>query len=224
MNRLSWMDYISPSAWIMKGFDLVLGFDPIQEVQNKIFGDWETLARMPEVLDNASTAVHDVAINIQSGATVLQGCWQGNAGEAAYRYFTDLATSVDGLRLPLGEMGAAYRTMADAVWSVGDALGGLLKGMCDAALIAGLAVIGGTATAASGVGLGIGYGIAAIESTIILKHWAEATKLLAYANAAIMGFRAVLNRELSNLDSVKLPVIGGGAGYDHPLAGAGAHA
>jgi hypothetical protein len=104
-NKLGWMDYISPTAWVMKGFDVVLGFDPIQEVQNRIFGDWEIMARMPAVLANASAALHDVSLNIQSGATSLQSYWQGNAGDTAYRYFTDLATSVDGLRAPLVEIG-----------------------------------------------------------------------------------------------------------------------
>lgn len=222
-NKLGFMDYISPTAWIMKGFDVVLGFDPIQEVQNKIFGDWEIYARMPFVLDNAAAALHDTSINVQSGATTLQAHWQGNAGDTAHRYFTDLAASIDGLRAPLIEMGGAYRTMANAVWEAGDAIGGLLKGMCDAALIAGIAAIGGTATAATGVGAAAGYGIAAIEATIILKHWADVTKYLSYANAAVMGFRGVLDRGLSDLDSVTLPVIGGGAGYDHPLTGAGAH-
>ncbi|MBG0568167.1 WXG100 family type VII secretion target [Actinoplanes aureus] len=223
VNRLGFMDYISPTAWIMKGLDTVLGFDPIQEVQNKIVGDWETFARMPSVLAGASAALHDIALNIQSGASSLQQFWQGNAGEAAYRYFTDLATAIDSLRAPLVKIGDEYKVMADAVWSAGDAIGGLLKGMCDTAIITGIAAVGGTVTAATGVGAVVGYGVAAVSAARILEQWAQITKYLAVANTAIMTFRSGLNLNLNDLDSVNLPVIGAGAGYDHPLTGAGAH-
>ncbi|MDI6102592.1 hypothetical protein QLQ12_28620 [Actinoplanes sp. NEAU-A12] len=224
VNKLGWMDYISPTAWTMKGFDIILGIDPVEEVQKKIFGDWEVFAQMQPVLTNAAAAVHDLAFNVQSGATSLQQVWQGNAGDAAYRYFTDFATSIDQLRAPLAEMGAAYRTMADAVWAAGDAIGGLIKGMCDAALIAGIAAAAGTATAASGIGGAVGYGVTAAEAANILAMWAQVTKYLAYADSAVKGFRAVLDRTLSDLDTVKLPTFGGKAGYDHPLTGMGAHA
>ncbi|MEV0898466.1 hypothetical protein [Actinoplanes sp. NPDC049802] len=224
VNKLAWMDYISPTAWMMKGFDIILGFDPVQEVQNKIFGDWEVFAQMQPVLTNASAAVHDLAYNIQAGATELHGGrWNGNAGEAAYRYFTDLATSVDRMRAPLAKMGEEYRIMADAVWEAGDAIGGLIKGICDAALIAGVAAAAGTATAWTGGGAVVGYGVAAAEAAGMLAMWAQVTKYLAYADSAVKGFRALLDSTLSDLDEVGLSALGGGAGYDHPLAGAGAH-
>ncbi|GGN20680.1 uncharacterized protein YukE [Actinoplanes campanulatus] len=224
VNKLGWMDYISPTAWMMKGFDIILGFDPVQEVQNKLVGDWEMLAQMQQVLTNASTAVHDLAYNIQAGATALHGgYWEGNAGEQAHRYFTDFATSVDQLRAPLAKMGEEYRTMANAVWEAGDAIGGLIKGICDAAIIAGVAAAAGTATSLTGGGAVVGYGVAAAEAANMLAMWAQVTKYLAYADSAVKGFRSLLDSSLSDLDEVELSAIGGGAGYDHPLAGAGAH-
>jgi uncharacterized protein YukE len=223
VNKMGWTDYVSPTAWMMKGFDIILGFDPVERVQNKIFGNWELYAQMQPVLTSAATAVHDLAFNIQAGATALQSDWHGYAGHSAYRYFTDVATSVDQLRTPLVQIGDAYRGMADAVWEAGDAIGGLLKGMCDAALIAGLAAAGGTATAISGIGGAVGYGLAAAEAANILAMWAIVSKYLAYADSAVKACRAIVDRALSDLDEVKLPAIGGGAGYDHPLAGTGAH-
>ncbi|MBB2946746.1 uncharacterized protein YukE [Actinoplanes lutulentus] len=223
VNRLAFLDYISPTSWIMKGLDTVLGFDPIQEVQNKIVGDWETFARMPSVLNSAATALHDVAINTQSGSSSLQEYWQGNAGDAAYRYFSDLSSAIDRLRAPLLKIGEEYKVMANAVWSAGDAIGGILKAMCDTAIIMGIAAVGGTVTAATGAGAAIGYGVAAVSTAAVLHQWGQITKYLALANTAIMTFRSALNLNLSDLDSVKLPIIGGGAGYDHPLTGAGSH-
>src|SRR3712207_9575406 len=85
-DLLGWMDYLSPTSWAMKGFDIVLGFDPIGWLQEKFAGDWEALASMHPVLDNTATALHDLALNVQSGATTLHPLWQGNAGDTAYRY------------------------------------------------------------------------------------------------------------------------------------------
>lgn len=221
-NALGWMDYLSPTSWAMKGLDTVFGFDPISWLQERVFGDWETLATMEAVLANASSALHDLALNVQSGATALASTWQGNAGDAAYRYFTDLASAITALESPLKEMGQAYRVVADAVWSSCEALGGVIKALLDAAIIAGIAAAGGTLTAATGVGAVVGYGVAAVEVANMLRLWGQATKLYQNASAAVLAFRSVLGHNLDNLGAVRLPALPGGAGYDHPLVGAGA--
>ncbi len=205
-------------------FDEVLGFDPVAEMQNWFTGDWEPLAQMQEVLTNASNALHDNATNVQSGATNLNDFWQGYAGAAAYVYFSDTAAAIDGLRGPLQQIGEAYKTMADAVWSVGEAISGTLKGMIDSAIIAGVAAAAGTATAETGIGASVGYGLAGLEAVNILTLWGNATVLWTKANTTVLAFRTAVNKYASDLDGVQLPVIGGGAGYDHPVVGAGAHA
>ncbi|OJF12583.1 WXG100 family type VII secretion target [Couchioplanes caeruleus] len=222
-NPLGWMDYLSLSSWAAKGCDIIFGFDPIGEMQEKLFGDWEALASMQAVLTNSGSALHDLAANIQSGATTLQSTWRGNAGDTAYRYFTDLATAVDALKDPLNKIGEAYRVMAESVWAAGEAVGGALKGLIDSAVVAGIAAAAGTITAETGVGAVVGYGIAGVEVANMLRLWGEATKFAQNATAAVLLFRSVLTGTLSDLEMVKLPVIGGGAGYDHPLAGAGQH-
>lgn len=217
-NSLGWMDYLSPTSWAMKGFDIVLGFDPIGWLQERFAGDWEALASMEPVLGNAACALHDLALNVQSGATTLHPLWQGNAGDAAYRYFTDLATAVTALEAPLKEMGREYRVMADAVWSANEALGGIIKSLIDAAIIAGVSAAAGTATAATGAGAVIGYGVAAFEVANMLRLWGEATRLYQAASAAVLAFRSALDRNLSDLATIVLPALPGGTGYDHPLA------
>jgi uncharacterized protein YukE len=211
------MDYVSPTSWAMKGFDVVLGFNPIGRVQEWTFGDWAALATMAPVLTNVGTALHDLAFNIQSGTTTLHPLWQGNAGDAAYSYFTELASAIVALEVPISEIGKAYLDMADAVWAVGEAMGGVIKGMTDAAIIAGIAAAAGTATAASGVGAIVGYGVAGLEVVNILRLWAEATKLYQHAGAVVLTFRSILNKNLSDLDAVRLPALPDGGGYDHPL-------
>lgn len=217
-NALGFMDYVSPSSWAMKGFDIVLGVDPLAWAQEKLFGDWEALATMESVLNNASTGLRDLALNIQSGATTLHPSWQGNAGDNAYRYFTDLATAITALEQPIRNIGHEYRVMADAVWSIGEALGGVLKGLADAAIIAGIAAAAGTATSASGIGAVVGYGVAAVEVANMLRLWGDATKLYQSASAAILAFRSAIGHNLGELDAVTLPALPGGTAYDHPVA------
>jgi uncharacterized protein YukE len=217
-NALGFMDYLSPTSWAMKGFDIVLGFDPIGWVQQRFAGDWEAVATMSPVLTNTGAALHDLAVNVQSGATTLHPLWRGNAGDAAHDYFTDLAGGIAALQDPLHRMAEEYHAMADAVWSAGEAIGGLLKGMTDAAIIAGIAAAGGTATSWTGVGAAAGYGVAAIEVATILRMWGKTTELYQLASAAVLAFRSKIGSTLSDLDTIRLPAVPGGAGYQHPLA------
>ncbi|MCA2213923.1 hypothetical protein [Jidongwangia harbinensis] len=119
---------------------------------------------------------------------------------------------------PLRQMAEEYHAMADAVWSAGEAIGGLLKGMTDAAIIAGIAAAGGTATSWTGVGAVAGYGVAAIEVATILRMWGQTTELYQFASAAVLAFRSKIGSALGDLDTITLPAPPGGAGYQHPLA------
>ncbi|NES13258.1 MULTISPECIES: hypothetical protein [Micromonospora] len=219
-NALGWMDYISPASWLNEVFDHVFGFDPIGEIQNKVSGDWEALAQMAPVVDNIGAALHDLAYNLQSGTITLHPLWQGIAGEGAFRYFTTTANAVADLHAPLGSVSKAYLDMADAVWSAGEALGGVVKSLIDAAIIAGVAAAAGTITSETGIGAVVGYGLAAAEVANMFRLWGEATKLCQQIAAAVLVFRAILTRELSDLDAVALPALPDGGRYDHPLAGA----
>ncbi|MCM0675144.1 hypothetical protein NCC78_10640 [Micromonospora phytophila] len=218
-NSLAFMDYVSPSSWANTAFDIVFGFDPIGEIQKRATGDWKALAAMAPVIGNTGGALHDMAYNLQSGATTLRGQWQGTAGESAFRYFTTSANAVSDLRGPLDAIGQGYKEMADAVWATGEALGGTIKALLDSAIIAGISIAAGTATSYTGAGALVGYGLAAAEVANMLRLWGAATNLCQKLSAVVNTFRAMLVRELSNLDAVALPSMPTGSRYDHPLAG-----
>ncbi|MEV1321266.1 hypothetical protein AB0J14_34910 [Micromonospora arborensis] len=219
-NSLAWMDYISPASWLNEVFNHVFGFDPIGRLQSQVSGDWEALAKMAPVIDNIGGALKDLAYNLQSGTTTLRPLWHGVAGDGAFRYFTTTANATADLDMPLSTISKAYREMSDAVWSAGEALGGVVKSLIDAAIIIGVSAAAGTVTSASGVGALVGYGVAAIEVGNMFRLWAEATKLCQQIAAAVLAFRAVLSRELSGLDGVALPALSDGGRYDHPLVDA----
>lgn len=219
-NSLAFMDYLSPSSWANTAFDIVFGFDPIGEIQKRASGDWEALAVMAPVIGNVGDALHELAYNVQSGATTLRPQWQGVAGESAFRYFTTTANAVGDLRHHLAAISQAYTEMADGVWAIGEALGGTIKALLDAAIIAGISVAAGTVTSETGVGAILGYGVAAAEIGNMLRLWGQATNLCQKLSAVVNTFRSQLSRELSDLDAVALPALPNGGRYDHPLAGA----
>ncbi|MFG2167880.1 WXG100 family type VII secretion target [Micromonospora chersina] len=176
-NPLGWMDYISPANWLNEVFNHVFGFDPIGRIQSQVSGDWEALATTAPVVDNIGGALHDLAYNIQSGTTTLRPLWHGVAGDGAFRYFTTTANATADLHTPMSAISKAYREMADAVWSAGEALGGVVKSLIDAAIIAGIAAAAGTVTSETGVGALVGYGVAAAEVANMFRLWGGATKL-----------------------------------------------
>ncbi|WP_203702525.1 hypothetical protein [Asanoa iriomotensis] len=213
-NPLGFMDMISPSHWANEAFSVVFGFDPIGRAQQWLFGDWEAFAAMSPVTTNVGDALAAMAYNVQTGAAVLQDVWAGNAGEGAYRFFTDANDAVFTLRDPLGSLSESYSVMAGAVWSMGEALGGVIKALLDSAIIAGIAAAAGTATAYTGVGPVVGYALAAGEVANMLRLWGKATALYQGMYAAVLFFQGSVIAELVNLDQLKIPDLGGR--YTHP--------
>ncbi|MEV4536251.1 hypothetical protein AB0J82_20900 [Asanoa sp. NPDC049518] len=213
-NPLGFMDLVSPSHWANEAFSVVFGFDPIGRVQQWAFGDWEAFAAMSPVTTNVGDALSAMAYNVQTGAAVLQDVWTGNAGAAAYRFFTDANNAVFTLREPLGNLSHAYSVMAGAVWSMGEALSGVIKALLDAAIIAGVAAAAGTVSAYTVVGPVVGYAVAAGEIANMLRLWGKATALYQGMYAAVLAFQGQIVGELTDLDQMKIPELGGR--YTHP--------
>jgi hypothetical protein len=117
----------------------VFGFDPIGRAQQWLFGDWEAFAAMSPVTTNVGEALAAMAHNVQTGAAVLRDLWTGNGGEGACRFLTEANDAVFTLRGPLGTLSESYSVMASAVWSMGEALGGVIKALLSSAIIAGIA-------------------------------------------------------------------------------------
>lgn len=222
LNPLAFLDNLSPTSWVVEALQAVFGFDPISWLMQRLAGDWEGLATMRPVLANAADALHDLALNVQSGATTLNSDWQGNAGAAAYRYFTDLATTITTLEAPLKQMCEAYRIMADAVWAGCEALGELVTGIIDHAIIVGIMAAAGTVTASTGVGALVGYGVAVFEIAKMLRLWDKVTKVYEYLLTIVLAFRADIGSGVSDLGNIRLPQMPS-TGYDHPLVSLDGH-
>ncbi|MEV4621586.1 hypothetical protein AB0J74_23110 [Asanoa sp. NPDC049573] len=213
-NPLGFMDLISPAHWANEAFSIVFGFDPIEWLQQRLFGDWEAFAAMAPVTANVGIGLSAVSYNLQSGNALLKSRWDGHAAESAYRFFTDADEAILTMRAPLDAVSRSYTEMAEAVWSMGEALGGVVKSMIDTAIVIGIAAAAGTALSWTGAGAVVGYGVAAGEVAYLLKLWGTATGLYQAIYAAVLAFRGKLTAELNDLDQAKLPELAGR--YDHP--------
>jgi hypothetical protein len=204
-HPLAVLDNISVSNWALKGFDFVFGFNPLEKVSEFFVGDWQAVAKGGKALGHAAEAFDDLGYNVQGGAIAVHTSWHGMAADAAYAHFTTTASAVEDLVDPLKKISQQFDMIAHGVWSTAEAVTGWVKGMIDAAIIAGIAAAAGTITAESGVGAIIGYGVAALEVCELLDMWAQATAAMNNLYAIVQGAIGIIESQLAILRSTQLP-------------------
>jgi uncharacterized protein YukE len=219
-HPLAFLDDISLSNWALKGFDFVFGFNPLEKLAEFLVGDWPAVAKAGVAIGRAADALHDLGYNVQGGAVALRGGWEGVAADAAYTHFTGLAGGIDDLVNPMREISKQFDSIARGVYNLSEAATGWLKGMADAALIAGIAAAAGTVTAETGVGAVVGYGVAAYEVARILDLWAKGTAAMNNLYAAVQATVGVIESQLHRLQSADLPDLSGYPAYRHPALAA----
>jgi hypothetical protein len=216
-HPLAVLDNISVSEWALKGFDFVLGFNPLEKVSDFFIGDWQAVAKGGKAVGHAAEAFDDLGYNVQGGAIAVHAAWQGMAADTAYARFTGTASGVEGLVGPLKKMSEQFDTIAHGVWSTSEAVTGWVKGMIDAAIIAGIAAAAGTVTVESGVGAIVGYGVAALEVCELLDMWAQATAAMTNLYAIVQGALGIIESQLAFLYNVQLPDSSAFDAYQSPF-------
>ncbi|MEU6098277.1 hypothetical protein [Streptomyces sp. NPDC047079] len=209
-------DLVSPTYWITEAYNAVFGFNPLDEVIQWFAGDWESFAKCAEVWENIGKACDDIAKNLGSGNTALDATWNGNAADAAYVYFDELAKKLNQSGQTFGSLADTYKYLAHAAYSTAEGIKGFLGGILDGLIIVGVEMAAGTLLSWTGAGALVGYGLAALEITRILNMWGEATKMFGNAQAIVNtgvgtleGLGAAVYSHLQNFPSV-------GAAYDNP--------
>ncbi|GAA2575156.1 hypothetical protein GCM10010435_58740 [Winogradskya consettensis] len=209
------MDYTSPSNYILVAFDHVFGFNPLERALESLLGDWQAIAQAGVAFGHAADAVQDLGYNVQGGAIALQPGWEGVAADAAYFGFTRLADGAANLADPFRGISQQFTEIAQGVYNTSEAVSGFLKGLCDAAIIAGIAFVAGTATAASGVGAVVGYGVAGVEIANMLRLWAQATEAINSIFAAVQAALGIIEGQLSRVADA-VPDLADYSAYRHP--------
>ncbi|MFC0006578.1 hypothetical protein [Micromonospora siamensis] len=210
VNPIDMFNYVSPSAWINAAIKKLTGVDVFGWMTQWIGGDWEAIWKFGDAMGNLAACMQQIGMNIQQGMLNLDGQWDGHAGDAAFQYFSKLASATSGQQLSLYDIRDSYHKAATGAWQLANQLGNILQALADKAIIAGLAAAAGTITAETGVGAVAGYGVAALMVIDMLNLINKASLLINTAGTAILGFFGTgmdLAYQGGDLSSIKLPAV-----------------
>jgi uncharacterized protein YukE len=214
-NPGSILDWTSPTHIVNEFVRQVVGYDIFGEAAKVFAGDWELVWQAAGAYRNLAEAMQDIGINVSSGNVELDASWNGNASDAAYRYFADLSAAISSQQLALNELAAAYEKAAEGTCRIADTVANIMKDIFDAALVGAVAASAGTATIETGVGFVTGWGIAAYEAYKIAELADKAKKLISIATTVIgtaVGEIQAASASSGVLAKYPLP----GSGYKHP--------
>ncbi|GAA2323564.1 hypothetical protein OKJ48_17930 [Streptomyces kunmingensis] len=213
------LDFGSVSALANEGLKFAFGYDILGNVTNWLMGDWQSYADCADAWDCLGGACSDMAANIRHGNSVLDVTWQGNAADAAWKYFDNSAGKLDATRDAFHDLRDRYLNVARLVFSFAETAKGAIAEICDWGIQVAVSAAASTAVAFSGVGIArsfVGAAFAAERVTAMVKRYRELTeqydRLMAAVNlafAAVGGMCALVG------DMRKFPVVG--KSYDNAL-------
>jgi len=190
LNPIDMFNYVSPSAWVAKLIESLTGVDPIGWVTEWLAGDWEALWKFGDAIGNLANFMQELGIEIQRGMLRLDESWDGNAGDAAYLYFSNLASAVSGQRTPMLNAQDSYHLAATGAWQLANQLGNLIQAIADEAILAGISIAASTALASTGVGIVgsvAGYAGATLLVARILEKINAVSKIINTAGTGLLG-------------------------------------
>jgi hypothetical protein len=209
-------DWLSPSVWVLETIELATRVDPLEEALSWFGGDWKSYAKCGEAWANTGALARDIARNLKAGSAELDTSWNGNAADAAYVYFDELAKTTAALESDLKDLSTCYAEAAMAVSTGLDLVKGLLTELADQSIIADAELAAGSLFAETGVGAIMGYGAAALEIAEMARTWGRMTEAYEAAEdsvrTAVAGAGLVCGRIGVALQSLPEP----GASYDNP--------
>ena len=185
-NPLDLFNYLSPSAWVNEVIEKTTGVDIFGWATDFFTGEWDALWKFGDAMANLAQCLQQIGVDIQSGVLEVDKTWDGNAGDAAFNYFTTLASATSGQQTGLYAAAQGYHDAARGAWQLSHQLGNVLQAIVDEAILMGIAAAAGTATVETGVGAVVGYGIAAYQAVQIVKLVNKASQIINTAGAAIL--------------------------------------
>ncbi len=216
-NPASVLDWVSPSHIVNEFVKQIVGYDIFGEAAKLFAGDWELVWQAAGAYRNLANAMQDIGINVSHGNIELDSSWNGNAGDAAFKYFADLSATISSQQISLNALADSYEKAAEGTYRIGETVSGIMKDIMDAAMIGVVAASAGTATIETGVGFVTGWGIAAYEAYKIAELADKARKLIATASALVgivVGEIQAASASTGALSQYPLP-----GNYRHPGGG-----
>jgi hypothetical protein len=207
-------DWLSPSHVLLKGIELVFGFNPGEEAARWVAGDWESVATVACALQQLGEYAVRLGHVLYDGSDEMLDHWHGNAAVSAGTYFDDLARAIDSIGPQLDGIASEYTTVAAGMQEMAGAVASILEALLDKLIEMGIKALAATATSETVVG-GIFFGAwAAYDAYKATKLWVQAVEWHGRAwtaSQAVVGLCAGYLGALEDLDAITIPV-----GYDHP--------
>ncbi|MCX3061779.1 hypothetical protein [Streptomyces beihaiensis] len=213
------LDIASPTSLVNEGLKLAFDIDILGTASNWLTGDWQSYASCADAWHCMGNFCADVAANLMHGNQVLATTWRGNAADAAWKYFDNLARKLDAARDAFHSLRDHYKDVAAAVFSLADVVKGAIVNICDLAAQAAIGAAASTATAATGVGLLGSFVGAAFVAERVSAMVEEYGRLVANYEKVVTALTGALGSagfiaELCT-DLKKFPVVGNA--YDNAL-------
>ncbi|MBM2623398.1 hypothetical protein JIG36_48680 [Actinoplanes sp. LDG1-06] len=208
VNPIDIFNYVSPSAWVNDIIEKSTGVDIFGYATDALTGEWDALYKFGDALGSLAQYMQELGIQIQSGILRVDATWDGNANDAAFNYFTNLAKATSEQQVALYEAAKGYHEAAKGAWQLSNQLGNLLQAIADKAIIIGISAAVGTATAETGVGAVVGYGVAAWQVIELLDLVNKASQIINTAGTVILaafGGGMVVAGQGGDLSGVQLP-------------------
>lgn len=210
VNPIDILNYASPSAWINSGIEELTGFDVFGMFTECVSGDWEAIWKFGDAMTALAECLQEHGINVQHGVLDVDGSWDGNASDGAYKYFSDFAAACSGQQIALKDIGRNYQKAAQGAWQLANQLGNILQAIADKAVIALIAWAAGTVTAETGIGAVAGYGVAALQVVQMLRLINSASTKINAAGSVIAGVFGVgmdVGYKGGDLSAIQLPAV-----------------
>ncbi|MEV6930823.1 hypothetical protein AB0M46_40915 [Dactylosporangium sp. NPDC051485] len=179
------IDYLDPGAWVMAAISGLVGSNPVEDAMERLGGDWRAYGRAAGMFTNLGSFFEAVGWNVKTGNDELDGYWSGQAADAAWIHFEDLAQRCIAHKATLDHLHEQYKTAGDAAYHFAISGGPVAAAIIDAAIVAGIAAAAGTATSETLIGGAIGYGVAAYEVWEIIELCDKLLRMIGLADAAI---------------------------------------
>jgi len=207
-------DFVSPSFYLRKGIELVIGVDPVDWIAGQVAGDWEAVSTAGSATTILGTYMETLGHDLASVRADLDGAWDGNAASNAVHYFDQLSSTVSGLKAQLDDIGQQLQTTAEGIQQTGNTIADLAGMLLDKLIEIGCAALATGALGWTGVGAAIGGAALAYTIYRATSIWAQITDAIGLMNTIAKGVIGLTAGPLAaiNVDSdLQLP-----GAYDNP--------
>lgn len=195
-------DTVSASGQALKLIEQLTGRNPVAELVQFVSGAWEAFSRAGAAWRHIGDAMERIGKNVDRGLASLDHAWDGNASEAAYAAFQQLASVYKMVMPAMNRLNEAYQDFARFAMQTAAVLADTVKLLIDIAIALLLRKRGGPFADA----------FAAFYGFKILKAIATFSMIILSARGTV----GVIFGTSSGLKSVNLPPQVMAMAYDAP--------